>query len=223
MKRDALALHARPPPKKSQSVSTGWTLKLWSQESGLAPRSLLPPRLSRWRPPRWCYCPAGVGKRAWPWWRSRSGIPGSGFASRRCPRTWRRTDVASSPLWSLKDGGQTNRNRSQAPARVEMTLFDPFSVVALTCSWGALSALAALFAASVERETLKHLHTHDGAVCRKRNRKRIVKRNDTRYDLHRHERRPPLPPARVTLSCYSDSLSVWTRPKLPCLLHRLTA
>lgn len=28
------------------------------------------------------------------------------------------------------------------------------------CRWGALSALAALFTASVEGETLQHLHTH---------------------------------------------------------------
>lgn len=38
----------------------------------------------------------------------------------------------------------------------------------LTSSRGALSALAALFAASVERETLQHLNTHGRDVCRKR-------------------------------------------------------
>lgn len=38
----------------------------------------------------------------------------------------------------------------------------------LTSSRGALSALAALFAASVERETLQHLDTHGRDVCRKR-------------------------------------------------------
>lgn len=30
------------------------------------------------------------------------------------------------------------------------------------CHWGALSALASLFTASVEGKTLQHLHTHDG-------------------------------------------------------------
>lgn len=37
-------------------------------------------------------------------------------------------------------------------------------VVALTCHWGALFILAALFAASVEGKALEHLDTHGRAV-----------------------------------------------------------
>lgn len=41
-------------------------------------------------------------------------------------------------------------------------------VVALTCCWGALFTLAAVFAASVERKALEHLNTHGRAVCKKK-------------------------------------------------------
>lgn len=41
-------------------------------------------------------------------------------------------------------------------------------VVALTCRWGALFTLAAVFAASVERKALEHLNTHGRSVCKKK-------------------------------------------------------
>lgn len=63
--------------------------------------------LSRWRPPRWCCCPAGVETTSWLWWKSRFGSRDSGFLLRRCrcPRMWWRRGGASSHRWWLLPGG----------------------------------------------------------------------------------------------------------------------
>lgn len=59
--------------------------------------------LSRWRPRRWCCCPAGAWKTAWPLWRSRPAKRDRGFLRRRCrcPRKWWRTGGVLSPQWEL--------------------------------------------------------------------------------------------------------------------------
>lgn len=59
------------------------------------------------------------------------------------------------------------------------------AVVALTCRWGTLFTLAAVFAASVERKALEHLNTHGRSVCKKKT--KITHKTFT-LDKSRHSR-----------------------------------
>lgn len=132
--------------------------------------------LSRWRPLRWCCCPAGAWKTPGLWWRNRSGSSDSGFLLLRCrcPRTWWSTDEALSPRWELwdahkKSGHQEPESHYGSGSKCECHCLH------LTCRRGALSALTSLFAASVERETLQHLDPHGRDVWRECKEKEDVK------------------------------------------------
>lgn len=118
--------------------------------------------LNRWRPLRWCCCPAGAWKTAGLWWRNRSGSSDSGFLLLRCrcPRTWWSTDEALSPRSELWEARKKSTSGTSGSLRIRFQVLVPL----LTCRRGALSAFAALFAASVERETLQHLDPHGSNV-----------------------------------------------------------
>lgn len=120
-----------------------------------------PPSLSRWRLLRWRCCPSGAEKTAGLCWRNKSESSDSGFPLRRCRYStmWWRTGAASFLQWEM--WALWWNNPDLIPDRTRTWLF---GVVALTCHWGALFVLAALFAASVERKALEHLDTHGRAV-----------------------------------------------------------
>lgn len=91
----------------SSSPALHHGLQAWIRWKTVESVQLLRWPLSRWRPLRWCCCPAGAWKTAWPWWRSRFASPDWGFLLLRCrcPRMSWRTDVVSSPQWELLLGG----------------------------------------------------------------------------------------------------------------------
>lgn len=155
-----------------RQTATGLKSELWpssvSQFLSLSPAACL----SWWRPRRWCCCPAGAWTTAGLWWRSISGGFGSDFLLlRHYSRMWWSTGEAWLPPRELSEIGIESQALSGGALMKRLFTLGLFCSVfkeywLLTCSWGALSALAALFTASVERETLQHLHTHGWRVCR---------------------------------------------------------
>jgi len=104
-----LFLRGQAPRFAPQGPST--TGQQNNQDAGIHASSPRPcVLLSRWRPLRWCCCPAGVWKTAWPWWRNRSGSPDSGLLLLlRSHRMWWSAGGASSPRWELRGEGGGER------------------------------------------------------------------------------------------------------------------